>query len=180
MSLPIPLQGTESAKDAIARVKNPHDAMIDLQLAKPGITQNELAKCLGYTVPWVSRVVNSDAYKARLAQRKQEIVDPILADTIEERFRGVVSQSLEIVANKLEATQSAELALKALDIGTKALGYGARDRGPTVQNSFVVHLPQKAESAQAWASQHAPGGQGGGVVDVEVRVDLPETSGEEN
>lgn len=151
-----PLQGTASAANAIARVNYSHDAMIDLIIANPALSQNEIAKHFGYSVGWVSRVRNSDAFLARLAERKNDIVDPALALSVEEKLRAIVDKSAEILLDKLNATQSADLALKALDLGGKLAGYGARNQGPVVQNNFVVALPQKATSETAWAQQHGP------------------------
>lgn len=151
-----PLQGTESAANAVARVNYTHDAMIDLIIANPAISQNELAKHFGYSVPWLSRIRNSDAFLARLAERKKDIVDPGVIASVEEKLRAIVDKSAEIILDKLEKTQSADLALKALDLGGKLAGYGARQTGPVVQNNFVVALPVKATTESGWAAQHAP------------------------
>ena len=149
-----PLLGTASAANAIARVKYSHDAMIDLLIANPAISQNELAANFGYTVPWVSRIMNSDAFQARLALRKEELLDPVIVASIEEKFRALASKSLDVVLDKLAVTNSAELGLKALEISAKALGYGARQQNLNVQTNFVVALPGKADSAESWAAAH--------------------------
>ena len=154
-----PLLGTASAANAIARVKYSHDAMIDLLIANPAISQNELAANFGYTVPWVSRIMNSDAFQARLALRKEELLDPVIVASIEEKFRALASKSLDVVLDKLSVTNSAELGLKALEISAKALGYGARQQNLNVQTNFVVALPAKAADAGSWASAHSPQGQ---------------------
>jgi hypothetical protein len=151
-----PLEGTESAANAVARVNYTHDAMIDLIIANPSISQNELAKHFGYSVPWLSRIRNSDAFLARLAERKQAIVDPSLVLSVEEKLRTIVDKSAEIIMNKLEQTQSVDLALKALDLGGKLAGYGARQQGPVVQNNFVVALPPKSTTEAGWAATHGP------------------------
>ena len=154
-----PLLGTASAANAIARVKYSHDAMIDLLIANPAISQNEIAANFGYTVPWVSRIMNSDAFQARLALRKEELLDPVIVASIEEKFRALASKSLDVVLDKLSVTNSAELGLKALEISAKALGYGARQQNLNVQTNFVVALPAKATDAGSWASAHSPQGQ---------------------
>ena len=151
-----PLLGTASAANAIARVKYSHDAMIDLLIANPAISQNELAANFGYTVPWVSRIMNSDAFQARLALRKEELLDPVIVASIEEKFRALASKSLDVVLDKLSVTNSAELGLKALEISATALGYGARQQNLNVQPNFVVALPAKAADAGSWASAHSP------------------------
>lgn len=145
-----PLEGTASAANAVARVSYTHDAMIDLILANPMVTQGGIAHHFGYTQAWVSRVMNSDAFLARLAERKTELVDPSLVASIDEKLRALASKSLDVVLEKLTVAPTAELGLKALEATTKALGYGARQQNLAVQNNFVVALPEKAASAGQW------------------------------
>lgn len=159
-----PLQGTASGANAIARVRYTHDAMIDLVVTNPSMKQGELARHFGYTEAWVSRIFASDAFQARLAARKDELVNPVVTASVKERIEGLAMQSLEIIAEKLEATKNPDLALKAFELSTKAAGYGARQEKVSVQNSFVVALPPKVEDPQAWAAKH----RGGEVVDVQV------------
>lgn len=152
------LEGTESAANAIQRVKYSHDGMIDLLIANPAISQGQIAAHFGYTQPWVSRVMNSDAFLARLAERKGDIVDPTITATIEEKFKALAAKSLDVVLEKLTVTQSADTALKALEITSRALGYGARQQNVAVQQNFVVALPPKAQDAGVWAAAHSPRG----------------------
>lgn len=149
-------RGYDQAYSRIEKVRYSHDAMIDVILARPTIKQGELATLFEVSPAWVSRIIGSDAFQAVLAKRRQELSDPIILATMEEKLRGVADQSLEIIAEKLQATQSADLALKTLGLATTALGFGAKDRGPGQQVNFVVNLPPKAASAEDWASRHGP------------------------
>ena len=160
-----PLMGTESAAGAIQRVKYTHDALIDMIIANPAVSQGQLATAFGYTQGWLSRVMNSDAFQARLAARKMEVVDPQLVLSIDEKLRALASKSLDVVLDKLAVTQNPDTALKALEVTSKALGYGARQQNLNVQQNFVVALPSKAASAEEWVAAH---GEGRGVV-----IDMP-------
>lgn len=152
-----PLQGTASATNAIQRVSYTHDALIDLIIADPSISQGALAAKFGYTQAWLSRVMNSDAFQTRLALRKADLIDPTLVLSIEEKLKALASKALDVVLDKLTVTQSADMGLKALEVTSKALGYGARQQNLNVQQNFVVALPQKSESAKAWL-ENTPGG----------------------
>jgi len=152
-----PLQGTASAATSIARVSYTHDSMIDMLIANPSISGAQLANAFGYSQAWVSRVMNSDAFLARLAVRKNDVVDPTLTLSIDEKLRALASMSIDIVQEKLLLTKSVETGLKALEMTTKALGYGARQQNVSLQQNFVVALPPKAPSAESWAAAH--GGQ---------------------
>jgi len=113
-----PLEGTKWGKDSIQRVKYSHDAMIDLIIVNPGISQGDVAKAFGYTEPWVSRIFGSDAFQARLAQRKADLVDPTLVASVEERLRAVASRSLDLVMEKLENSKLCTLdqVMKAVEV----------------------------------------------------------------
>lgn len=160
-----PLAVSEVAKESgrqLEKVRYTHDAMIDLILMNPKISQNEIALHFGYSVGWTSTIFNSDSFQKRLAERKTEVVDPVVTRTVEEGMVALAQQSLQIVQKKLQATENPDLAIKALDLSAKALGMGARDRGPAVNNTFVVALPPKAADEHDWAKQ----AKAGNVVDV--------------
>lgn len=163
------LVGTTSAAGAIARVKYSHDAMIDAMIENPAVHQNELAAKFGYTVPWVSRICNSDAFLARLAQRKADLVDPTIAASLEEKLRALASVSLDVVLEKVATVRNPDLAMQAAKLSTTALGFGARQANVAIQQNFVVPLPMKAESAQAWGASYAPKPLEQRVIDAESR-----------
>lgn len=174
-----PLQGTASAANSIDRVRYSHDAMIDVLLARPGVSQNELAAHFGYTAAWVSRVVNSSAFQARLAERKTELVDPTIHMALEEKFSAAAHLSLDVLQEKLAASRNPDLALKVGDLATKALGFGARNVQNNVQNNYVALLPAKAASEDDWAATHGnlragPGPQALPVEDAKVLSASPE------
>ena len=118
------------------KLKYTHEAVIDMILAEPGISQKKLAAIFGYTQGWLSTVMGSDAFKAKLAERREEMIDPALLVTIEERFRGVVvEKSLEVLQEKLcqPALQVPDqLVLRAAELGAKALGLGGNQAAPVV------------------------------------------------
>lgn len=160
-----PLQGTASAAVAVARVSYTHDAMIDLMIACPHISNNELARHFGYTPAWVSRVRNSDAFLARLAERKGDLVDPAITATVEEKIRAVADKAWDSVLDKLTLAPTFDQALAAAEKASKALGYGARQANVAVQQNFVVALPAKAADASIWASKYTTRD----VTDAEVK-----------
>lgn len=167
--------GTQSAEGAIKRLRFTHDAMCDILIENPAVTNRQLASSFGYSEQWISRVLCSDVFQARLAARKEKLVDPILVAGVEERLRGLAMMSADIIAEKLEASRSPDLAIKALGLTTQALGYGARQERVAVQNNFVVALPEKMTSPEAWAQAHR--GVQATIVDVtEVPSPVPEIS----
>lgn len=129
----------------IQKVRYTHDAMIDLIIANPAISQNELALTFGYSASWVSQIIASDAFQSRLAERTEKLVDPNIRFSVEERFKGLVLRSLEILAEKLNKPAREipdQLALRALELSSRAAGYGAKSEAPLVQNNLNFHLDE--------------------------------------
>jgi hypothetical protein len=117
--------------------------MVDLIVARPGISQNEIAAHFGYTASWVSLIITSDAFQSRLAARKDELVDPAIRLEIEAHFKGVIARSLAILEHKLSKSPDTipdNLALRALDIASRAAGYGAKTDPPPAPVTVPIHL----------------------------------------
>lgn len=113
----------------VGGVKKPsytHEALADLILANPAISQNELAAHFGYTPGWISQIICSDSFQVFLHTRKEQIVDPMLRGAIEESFKGLVLQSMQRLREKLEANPSDNLVLEVFKNSARALGYGAK------------------------------------------------------
>lgn len=128
----------------IAKTNYSHDGMIDMIIANPGVSQNEIARQLGYSASWVSLVMSSDVFQNRLQERTNEVIDPALRATLKERFDGIIARSIEILNAKLAAEPELVpdgLALRAFELATRAAGYGGRAAEPPSQTVNVeVHL----------------------------------------
>lgn len=130
-------------KPAIAKVSYNHAAMIDMILAQPTISQNELAARFGLTPSWVSQVMVSDAFQTALAKRREEIVDPLLRADIENNFKALVLRSQELLMEKLSKPASEipdNLVIKALETSSRASGYGLKDSGGGPASPIDVHV----------------------------------------
>lgn len=147
----------EGPQNGIAKVSYTHDAMIDLIISAPMISQKDLAAHFGYTQGWVSLVMSSDAFKERLEARRKELVDPLIAASLDTQLEALCRQSMNVLAQKLELPNvSADVALKTLEVTSRAKGYGAA-RGPTINlGNFVVAMPMKAATAEEWLEGHQP------------------------
>lgn len=141
----------------LQRINYTHDALIDEIVKNPFVSQQDLARTFGYTQGWFSRVVRSDAFKERIAARKAELVDPLILQSLDERFEALAARSAEILMERLEQPNvSADVATKALEISSRALGYGAQKTGVTVNAQFVVAMPAKSVDSAAWVTGHSP------------------------
>lgn len=139
-----PLPVVPTRQGAIRKISYTHDGLIDMILAHPEFSQGQLAHEFGYTQAWLSQIMASDAFKARLAERKEAMVDPVLRLQVEERFKGIVERSVEILMEKLSVPASQvpdQLALRALEISSRAAGFGARQQ-VAVQVNVENHLEE--------------------------------------
>ena len=130
-----------------------HEAMVDAILENPAISQNDLAALFGYTASWISLIVRSDSFREQLAARKGQLLDPNLSQALEDRLTALAHRSVDVLLEQLDIKGSPEVALKALELTTRAKGYGA---GVNLQQTFVVAMPQKAGSADEWVQLHNP------------------------
>lgn len=140
--------------NGIDKVRYSHDSMIDVIIANPGISQNALAAHFGYTPPWVSQIISSDAFQEKLAARRQEIIDPSLVASVEERFRALADRSLQVLQEKLSNPANAipdNLALKAAELGARGLGAGGfgREQPAPPTPPGLSHLEELARNLVA-------------------------------
>jgi hypothetical protein len=166
---------TEGTKrNAIAKLSYTHEALIDLIIAHPEYKQYQLAAAFGYTAAWVCQILASDSFQSAFAKRKDELVDPVLAASIEEQFGAMVRRSHEILMEKLNRPANAipdNLALRTYELGMKGAGYGAKTPEPRVQVNVVSHLEtlgtnlesllrrKRAEFSDLCVAQAPDGGQ---------------------
>lgn len=143
--------------DVVQKMNYSHEKLIEALIANPRITQRELAAYFGYTESWISQIIRSDGFRELYIARKKELVDPVILAGLESRFEAMTSRALDVILADLDDRRNPEVALKAIDIGSRALGYGAKGPGgPLIQNNFVVAMPAKEIDSAAWIAAHAP------------------------
>ncbi len=143
---------------AIDKVGYSHEKMIDMLVQNPRITQRELATRFGYSEGWISQVVRSDAFREMYAARRAEVVDPLVMQSLEARFEFLANKSLDVLEAKLDLPNvGVDAAIKALEVTSRAMGYGAAKAGVQINaQNFVVAMPEKAIDGNAWLAGHAP------------------------
>lgn len=135
----------------LKRCSYTHEAMIELIIEHPEYNQNELAAAFGYTPSWISNILASDAFQVKMAQRREEVIDPVLKASIEERFKALAIQSLEVLQRKLaQPTVSDTVALRAAELGARALGIGAHAPPPAApQTDRLEKLAERLLALQS-------------------------------
>jgi hypothetical protein len=133
-----------------------YDQLVDILLmSPPGETQRALARRVGYSESWLSRIIASDAFQARLAERIEKDIEPERREafrlrfaSIEEEARGILLGSLQKLAQRLEdpAGVPDQLVVKSVEVTSRLLGYGARQDPAPPRVEMHVHLEQLANN----------------------------------
>lgn len=126
-----------------------HDALIDDMLANPLDTLAQRSARLGYTVPWLSTVINSDMFQAAYQARKLDI-NNALKDAITIKLSEAAHKSLDLLVEQLEKKRDnipfADLSASTTNILDR-LGFAPSKAGTAVQVN--VNAPQATVSAEA-------------------------------
>lgn len=134
-----------------------HEGMIDAIIADPAVRPVDLAQMFGYTVEGIRIVMRTDAFRERLTERKEELVDPLLTAKVEDRLNALADLSIQRLMEKMREGQnpSDRLVLGAAELSTRALGYGARAPQVGVTN-YIAVVPSTSPSGEAWAETYTP------------------------
>jgi hypothetical protein len=142
-----------SALIAPDKVRPWHELVADMIICDPNRTQRSIAQELNRSEHWLSIVINCDAFQEYLATRKEEIVDPALRATVEERFRAVANLAAEKFLERLtlNAVSNKDL-LDAMKVSSTGLGMGPSSKAPSIQqNLYVLPSPQRPTTSTEWA-----------------------------
>lgn len=142
----------------IAKMRISHELILDWLLLNPDKTQNECAAYFDVTPAWLSTVVNSDCFKARLATRRLAL-DHKVGDLTIGKIQGVVDKGLERLDEMIPLVQDPAFILNTTDKLLHRLGYGPRPGvgvqfNTQVNNTFTVN---RTVLAEARAGIHAAG-----------------------
>lgn len=134
----------------IARLSHTHEAVMDWMLENPERSLRECAAYFGYTQPWVSQLIHSDVFQAKLRQRRDDIDSTIAAD-IPAKLRAVADIALERLAAELAKSDSPGFIHETADMVLNRLGYGPQRGGGITVNSGpqVQFVISKDDLAQA-------------------------------
>lgn len=129
-----------------------HEAIIDLMLSAPHLNRNQIAEELGYTAPWLSTVCSSDAFKMRLAERRQDF-EGDLNHGARTRLHELDAAASQIIKDELaktgkDADPHYALAVKKI-VQTNLVG-GSRQ--PVIENNVIL---QKNTQINATVLQRA-------------------------
>jgi hypothetical protein len=118
-----------------------HEAILDWLILNPDKSQGDCALELGYTEAWLSTVINSDLFQARLRMLQQEKREHGIF-TITEKLAGLADLAIQKTTRSVEASADPAFVLSAAEVALRRLGYGAKAPVPvsptTINNTMIV------------------------------------------
>lgn len=126
-----------SQRPQLMRLSVSHEAIINWLLLNPG--KNQMKYCaehFGYTRAWLSSIVHSDAFQAKLRDRQEQLFGDMMP-SLAEQATGVAQVALEQLGEKLEKEEMpAKFLLDTTDRLLGRLGYSPSSPAPgTVINN---------------------------------------------
>ena len=118
-----------------------HEAILDWLVLNPDKSQGDCARALGYTEAWLSQVINSNLFQARLGMLLQEKREHGIFTTTE-KLAGLADLAIERTLKYVEVSADPVFVLSAAEVALKRLGYGAAKTPPpvpsTINNTLIV------------------------------------------
>lgn len=143
----------------VKRLNDVHVQMMDFIMANPGCTYEQIsAACGGYSIGWISQIVNSDAFKAMLAERQIEVFGELKL-TIKDRVLGLAHASLKRLEERVPVETDIDKVSNVADLALKSLGFGSKPQGPqggTQNNTFIVGSVDRGTLEAARQLMHKP------------------------
>jgi len=150
----------------IGNISYSHEALINWLLVNPDRPLRDAAAYFGYTQSWLSTIIHSDVFQAKLHRRQQDVFAQV-AQTIPSKLGTAVNIALDRITEKLEGCEDQKYLLDVTDKLLHRMGYApaaARNPvgAPVVQtntqiNNFTVSASDLgAARAMAQAMQPAP------------------------
>lgn len=113
-----------------------YESLADFMVANPAATQNDMAAHFGKGIATISTIINSDAFRAYLRQRRAVHVEKLDGEVREKLFKAA-NRSLDNlldVLDKKRDTIPLEMLQRVADSSLKNLGYGVTPPGGTTVN----------------------------------------------
>lgn len=143
--------------EAIKKLSWWHESIIDWMLLNPDQDLGVCALFFNVGQPWLSRIVNSQLFKTRLAYRRQNHAEAI-SHSVLEKCESLADLTLETLLERVAAERDS-ISLGELrdttELALSAIGYGVKGRQPSTPPQAAVQInivsPESiVQAQQAW------------------------------
>ena len=140
--------------DQITKVSPKHEAILTFLVANPQMKRGDVARHFGVSQSWLSVIINSDAFQAKLRERQDEFFDtataPIKAklDTLANLALDTMIERVEVEPNSSEIREMAKMALDRLGYAPQN-SQGTHMPGAATQNNYFLSVaPELLDEAR--------------------------------
>jgi hypothetical protein len=140
----------------IKRVSHLHDQIMDWLIANPALPLSHCAIAFNRTQPWLSTIIHSDCFQARLRERQDGVFGEV-ALSVKDRITALAHDSLERLGQIIETTKDERLVLDSAETALKAMGFAPAKNLPSgnvynfQQNTVIAGTVSKETLANARA-----------------------------
>jgi hypothetical protein len=167
-----------STANAPERLSYTHLDMARWLMENPTAPLADMSKHFGYTVPWLSTLINCDAFQAHLRTLEANADTLVVAD-IPAKLRGLASRAIDGLADAVEKAQQDNLPLlhrvflrETVDMTLKSLGYGT----PKAPAAPALGGPQQNNFYFGPVAPEVLANARGRLLTMETQPGLPETN----
>lgn len=151
---PKPVISSPAPRFELQHVSHTHEAIMNFMIARPDLPLRDVAHHFGYTQAWLSTLIHSDLFQARLRE-KQDIVFAAVAQDIPAKLAALADISLEKLTAKVEESEDPRFILESTKTALASLGFGNKGgaangtvNAQNVQQNFYVASPADLEVAR--------------------------------
>lgn len=135
---------------AVQRVSHTHEAILQFMIANPAAPLGLVAAHFGYTQPWLSTLIHSDAFQAQLRRRQNEVFGEVVIAELKDKIVGAAHIAIDKLAEKVEVANDIRDVTDAAEMLLKSLGYGAPKAVPAqVSQTNVYNFADKETLARS-------------------------------
>lgn len=147
----------------ILKLSTFHEMLANWILMNPGGTYRAMGAHFGYTVPWLCTVVNSDLFKAYMAERMKD-VNAVVTEDIPTKLKTTALMAIERVQEVIEKSEDGGMLIDAFDKVMHRYGYAPNAKAspaslaPIVQqnNVFFIGREDLKDARKQLLEAHAP------------------------
>jgi len=106
----------------LEKISTTHDQIMNWLILNPGVNQRVCADYFGYSQSWLSSMINSDTFQAKLKERQDEVFGEV-ALSIPEKLKVLGDIVTSQLAEQLEKNRDKQYTLDAFDKIMHRSGY---------------------------------------------------------
>ena len=127
----------------LTKLNHRHEQIVNWLIMNPDKSQGECARAFGYTEPWLSRLISSDLFQAKLRARQGQLGDACV-HLMENKLRHLANLSLDQSIRLVESGKCSERFLgETRDSVLARIGFGTQQTTPEHKH---VHLHVDGET----------------------------------